>query len=222
VKAVHGLRTISADPSFELGLAEYLRQQNDPRALVALYDRFASGESDLDARMRRALWRALSRQFGDGVQIGPGARFLHPETFRIGRGVFVGAQTYIQGRLDGTCTIGDQVWIGPGTYLDARDLVIGERVGLGPGVRVLGSTHTGVPHNVPIIQTDLEIGPVRIEAWADVGVNAVLLPGLTVGRGSIVGAGAVVTRDVPAFAVVAGVPARLLRWRNERELPGAP
>ena len=79
---------------------------------------------------------------------------------------------------------------------------------------MLGSTHSGMPIDVPIIQTDLAIKPVRIEAWADVGTNAVVLPGVTVGRGSIVGAGAVVAQDVPPFAIVAGVPARFLRWRD--------
>jgi acetyltransferase-like isoleucine patch superfamily enzyme len=67
---------------------------------------------------------------------------------------------------------------------------------------------------VPLIQTDLEMKPVRVEPWADVGTNSVLLPGVTVGKGSIVGAGSVVTADVQPFAVVAGVPARFLRWRK--------
>jgi acetyltransferase-like isoleucine patch superfamily enzyme len=64
------------------------------------------------------------------------------------------------------------------------------------------------------VQTDLEIKPVRICAWADIGTNATILPGVTVGRGAIVGAGAVVTHDVAPFAVVAGVPARFLKWRE--------
>ena len=81
----------------------------------------------------------------------------------------------------------------------------------------MGSTHTGIPIDVPIVQTDLEIKPVRIEAWADIGTNATILPGVTIGKGSIVGAGSVVTKDVPPFSIVAGVPARFLRWREGYE-----
>jgi len=92
--------------------------------------------------------------------------------------------------------------------------VLEDYVGWGPGAKVLGSQHSGQPIDVPIIQTDLEMKPVRIEAWADIGTNAVILPGVTVGRGAIVGAGAVVTHDVPPLAIVAGVPARVIRMRD--------
>jgi acetyltransferase-like isoleucine patch superfamily enzyme len=98
--------------------------------------------------------------------------------------------------------------------------VIEDYVGWGPGAKVLGSTHTGFPIDVPIVQTDLEIRPVRIEAWADIGTNAVVLPGVAIGRGSIVGAGAVVTKDVPPFSIVAGVPARVIRSRTGRHRRG--
>ena len=109
------------------------------------------------------------------------------------------------------------MWIGPQAFVDARDLVMEEYSGIGPGARVLGSEHTAVPVDVPINQTDLVIKPVRIERWCDIGVNVVILPGVTVGQGAIVGAAAVVTRDVPPWSVVAGVPARFLRWREGRE-----
>jgi acetyltransferase-like isoleucine patch superfamily enzyme len=79
--------------------------------------------------------------------------------------------------------------------------------------------HTGLPIERPIIETDLEIRPVRVEAGADIGTGAILLPGVTVGKGSIVGAGAVVTRDVEPFSICAGVPARFVRWRDGFE-PG--
>ncbi len=221
VPAVHGRRTIEPDPSFELGLAEYLRTRHDPRGLAELYGRFAHGEGDFDAVIRRAALRALARRFGNGVEVGRGVVFRHPETFEIGNGVFVGEQVVIQGRVDGLCTIGDHVWIGPQAYFDARDLVIEECVGWGPGAKVLGSIHTGLPANIPIMQTDLEIRPVRIGAWADIGVNAVILPGVTIGRGAIVGAGAVVAEDVKPFSVVAGVPARFIRQRDDAGVAGA-
>ena len=146
----------------------------------------------------------------------------HPETVEVGHGVFIGEQAFIQGRFDGRCVIGDHAWIGPQAYLDARDLEIGEYVGWGPGAKVLGSQHTGEPADRPVIATDLEIAPVRVDAWADIGVNAVLLPGVIVGRGAIVGAGAVVTADVEPGAIVAGVPARFIRWREDaRPAPAA-
>lgn len=214
VKAVHGLREVRPDPRFQIELAEYLRGQYDRAGLLELYGRFAIGDGDFDILMRRAIWRALARRVGQGLSVGSGVGFKHMETFEIGDGVFVGAQSYIQGRINGRCVIGDHVWIGPQCYFDARDLIVEEYVGWGPGARVLGSTHVGAPVEIPIIQTDLEIKQVKVEAWADIGVNAVILPGVTVGRGSIIGAGAVVTENVQPFAVVAGVPARFLRWRE--------
>jgi acetyltransferase-like isoleucine patch superfamily enzyme len=214
VAAVHAVRPTTPDPAFEVGLSTYLRDRLGPERLVEAYGRFAVGDGEIDALMRRATWRALVRRCGHGLRIGSGVGFLHPETFEIGDGVFIGSQTYLQGRHDGRCVLGDHVWIGPQSYFDARDLVIEEYVGWGPGAKVLGSTHVGVPPDIPITQTDLQIAPVRIEAWADIGTNAVILPGVTVGKGSMVGAGAVVTRDVPPFTIVAGVPARVVRRRG--------
>ena len=218
VEAVHGRRQAPADPEFESGLSQALKTSYGTPGLIELYARFATGDGFLDAMMRRSILRALARSCGQGLQVGSGAGFKHPETFEIGSGVFIGAQAYIQGRYDGTCVIGDNVWIGPQAYFDARDLVLEEHVGWGPGAKVLGSTHTGIPVDVPIVATDLEIRPVRIEAWADIGTNATILPGVTVGKGAIVGAGAVVTEDVEPFSIVAGVPARFLRWRDQREV----
>jgi acetyltransferase-like isoleucine patch superfamily enzyme len=151
---------------------------------------------------------------GHDVDIGIGVGFRNAETFEIGDGVFIGAQTYIQGWHQGRFCVGNHVWIGPQSYFDARDIVIEDYVGWGPGAKILTSTHTATPLGIPIIQTDLEIKTVRIEKGADVGTNALVLPGVTVGRASIVGAAALVTKDVPPFAIVAGVPARFLRWRD--------
>jgi acetyltransferase-like isoleucine patch superfamily enzyme len=214
VPAIHGRRETSQDPEFEIGLSDSFKRSYAPAGLVELYARFATGDGALDVMMRRCIWRAAARRCGHGLQVGSHVGFKHLETFELGDDVFVGAQAYIQGRFDGTTIIGNHVWIGPQAYMDARDLVLEDYVGWGPGAKVLGSAHTGLPIDVPIVQTDLEIKPVRIGAWADIGTNATILPGVTVGRGAIVGAGAVVTHDVAPFAIVAGVPARFMRWRE--------
>jgi acetyltransferase-like isoleucine patch superfamily enzyme len=219
VPAVHGRQAVAPDGSDELELADQLRREHTREQLLALASAHAHGDNPADARMRRAVWRALAKRFGHGIRIGRGALAKHPETFEIGDGVVIGEQAFIQGRFDGRCVIGAHTWIGPQSYLDARDLVIEDRVGWGPGAKVLGSQHTGQPVDVPIIQTDLRIESVHVGAWSDIGVNAVLLPGVTIGKGAIVGAGAVVTSDVPAFSVVVGVPARFLKWRDGYE-PG--
>jgi len=217
VRAVHGFKAAEPDPDADLALSEELRRTHSREQLEALLSRHAMGDGEADARMRRAVWRLMTGRFGNGVSVGRGALATHPETFDIGDAVFIGEQAFIQGRAGGHCVIGAHAWIGPQSYLDARDLEIGEYVGWGPGAKALGSQHTGVPIDVPIIQTDLVITPTRIGAWADIGVNAVILPGVTIGKGAIVGAGAVVTSDVEPFSIVAGVPARLLRMRQGHE-----
>jgi acetyltransferase-like isoleucine patch superfamily enzyme len=214
VKAVHGLRKVEPDPQFELDMAAHLREQLSREQLMATFSDHAYGTSPVDVIMRRVCLRALVKTLGFGANIRKNVSVIHPETFEIGDSVFIGEQTIIQGRFDGRCVIGNGVWIGPQSYFDARDLVIEECVGWGPGAKVLGSEHTGAPAGVPLIQSDLKIAPVRICAGADIGLNSIILPGVTVGREAIVGAGAVLTKDVPDFATVAGVPAQIIGWRK--------
>ena len=217
VKAVHGVREVARDDAEELADSVRLRERATREELLERYSTVLWRDSTEGARERRVILRALCRSFGHGIRVGLGVIVLHPHTFEIGDAVFLGNQTYLQGRHDGRCVIGAHTWIGPQSYFDCRDMELGEHVGWGPGAKVLGSEHTGDPIDVPIIQTDLVIKPVRVKRWADIGVNAVILPGVTVGEGAIVGAGAVVTHDVPDRAIVAGVPAKLLRYRSEPE-----
>lgn len=215
-RAVHGNRPPERDPDEDLALAAKLKAEESREALLERYSRHAFVDSAKDAAMRRVVLRALCKSFGHGVRVGIGVLVLHPETFAIGDGVFLGNHAYLQGRFDGRLVIGANSWIGPHSYFDARDAVLEESVGWGPGAKLLCGRHTGEPVDLPILKTDVATGPVRVGRGSDIGVNAVLLPGVTVGEGAIVGAGAVVTRDVAAYDVVAGVPAKVLRSRRRK------
>jgi acetyltransferase-like isoleucine patch superfamily enzyme len=215
VAPVFGAQQKREDPAWERDFAASLQQQHSKEALHEIYARFRGGEGAFDAFMRRVLLRAMCKSAGHDLQVGPNVVFKHPETMEFGDCVFIGAQAMIQGRFDGTCRIGSHVWIGPQAYFDARDLVLEDYVGWGPGAKVLGSSHTGDPVTEPTIRTGLIIKPVRILHGADVGMNASVLPGVTIGKQAIVGAGAVVTGDIPEYAIAAGVPAKVLRDRRD-------
>ncbi len=212
--AVHAHAPIEPDPRHEVELAAHLKATESPAALAALYGRFVAGPGSFDAMMRRVIWRALASGFGDGVRIAPLAAFRHLECVTIGDGVFIGEGAMIQGHALGSCVIGDRAWIGPGAFLDARALILEPAAAVGPGAKILTAEHTGRPADAPVMATDQTVARVRIGEGADIGVGAVVLPGRQVGRGAIVGAGAVVTDDVPDGAVVAGSPARVLRFRT--------
>jgi acetyltransferase-like isoleucine patch superfamily enzyme len=214
VKAFHGSQKAIQDPASEIGLAESLRAKFDKTQLSDLFARFATSAGEFDQMMRRVIWRALALKAGHGLKIGVGVAFTHLERCEFGDGVFIGSQSFIQASHVATCSIGSHVWIGPQSYFDARNIVLEDYVGWGPGAKALTSAHAGLPIERRIIQTDLVVKPIRICYGADIGTNATILPGVTVGHDAIIGAGAVVTRDVPPFAIVAGVPARFVRWRE--------
>jgi acetyltransferase-like isoleucine patch superfamily enzyme len=156
-------------------------------------------------------------RLGRGVIIEPGVLVFHPENILIGDDVYVGHQTILKAYYRNTLIIGDGTWIGQQCFFhSAGGLTIGCNVGIGPGVRIITSHHAEEGVEVPILRSRIEFAPVVIEDDSDLGVGATILPGVTIGRGAQVGAGAVVTADVPPYAIVAGVPARLLRYRADK------
>jgi acetyltransferase-like isoleucine patch superfamily enzyme len=217
VAASFGPRETQADASWEHDFTAWLKATRTRDELLEMFGQFRSAEGIFERMMRRVIMRALCKTMGNDLQVEPQVALKHPETMEFGDSVFIGSQTMIQGRFDGRCQIGNHVWIGPQAYFDARNLVLEDYVGWGPGAKVLGSSHTGLPRHVPIITTPLEIKPVRICYGADIGTNATILPGITIGAHSIIGAGAVVTRDVPEYAIAVGTPARVLRFRTNDE-----
>jgi acetyltransferase-like isoleucine patch superfamily enzyme len=143
-----------------------------------------------------------------------GVMVFHPENISLGRNVYVGHQAILKGYYKSQLSIGDETWIGQQVFMHAGGgLTIGARVGIGPGVKILTSEHQEAGRDVPVLFAPVAGAPVHIADDADIGIGAIILPGVTVGKGALVGAGAVVTRDVPEYAVVAGSPARILRHR---------
>lgn len=148
---------------------------------------------------------------GAEVVFEPGALVFHPENIELGDGVYVGHYAILKAYYQNKLIIGDGSWIGQQAFLHAAGgLTIGRRVGIGPGVRIITSSHNlaALPAGAAIMDGPLAFAPVVLEDGCDIGVNATILPGVTVGRRAQVGAGAVVTRDVPAGTIAAGVPAR--------------
>ena len=114
------------------------------------------------------------------------------------------------------CDYGDLISMGRDSFINASCIVldcapvrIGDRVQIGPGVQLLAADH---PREVDLRARKVELAkPITLEEDVWIGGGAIVCPGVTVGASSIVGAGSVVTRDVPAGVVAAGNPCRVIR-----------
>ena len=116
-------------------------------------------------------------------------------------------------------TIGNDVYIGPHALFLCTEsqIFIGNKVLFGPHVTIIGGDHR-ITDVGRFIYDVLDKHPeddqdVHIEDDVWIGTNTTLLKGVTVGRGSVVAAGALVTKDVPPYAIVGGVPAKVLKYR---------
>jgi acetyltransferase-like isoleucine patch superfamily enzyme len=153
---------------------------------------------------------------GDNVVIEPGVMVFHPENITLGSNVYVGHQTILKAYHRNSMVIGDNSWIGQQCFIhSAGGVSIGRMVGIGPAVRIISSYHRDEGIEVPILASELAFYAVTIEDDCDIGTGAILLPGVRIGRGAQIGAGAVVSRDVPPFSVAAGVPAKVIRSRRK-------
>ena len=116
-------------------------------------------------------------------------------------------------------TIGNDVYIGPHALFLCTEsqIFIGNKVLFGPHVTIIGGDHR-ITDVGRFIYDVLDKHPeddqdVHIEDDVWIGTNTTLLKGVTVGRGAVVAAGALVTKDVPPYAIVGGVPAKVLKYR---------
>ena len=154
----------------------------------------------------------------DSVILDGDVRIHHPELVNlygcvIGDGSRIGAFVEIQknASVGARCKISSHSFICEG-------VVIEDEVFVGHGVMFVNDRMPRATNADGSLQgeEDWRVEPTRICRRASIGSNATILSGLTIGEGALVGAGAVVTRDVPAYAVVAGSPARVIRILEQR------
>lgn len=154
------------------------------------------------AYLARLRWRAseerLRRRFR---RVGPNfvfdpvtSSFVTPQSFEAGSDCFMNAYAHVSGEV----VLGDRVLIGPSVKLLSGNHLFGIE---GYYARFLRASEANPEH----------LANLRVESDSWIGANVIVLGGVTIGLGSVVAAGSVVTRDVPPFTVVAGVPAKPVR-----------
>ena len=130
-----------------------------------------------------------------------------------GAGVSIGRKSFIHKHV----TLGDGSGVGYGCHLNGP-VHVGNNVMMGPWVLVYTQNHRLDRTDIPMRQQGMgDIRPVTIEDDVWIGARVILLPGDTVGKGSVIGAGAVVSRDIPPYSVAVGNPCRVVRTRKQED-----
>ena len=199
--------------------------------------------------LRGLRWRLRLGACGGRLLVGRRAAIWFPRYVSVGRNVYIGDETYLSGLSTAGVRIGDhvrireQVWIqatstlddpgvglsiGEGTYIGPRcvlgaggGLTIGRHVTLGAAIHLLAENHAFDDLSRPINEQGVTRRGITIEDNAWIGNAAIVLDGVTIGRGAVIGAGAVVTRDVPPLAIAVGNPARVIGQRGPSRQPPA-
>lgn len=171
---------------------------------------------------------------------GAGGKIRSPRTILGGRFIHIGANfdafpglrieafdRHLDKRFSPRITIGDRVSINYDCHIGCvNEVTMGNDVLLASRVYISDHSH-GAPdyHDIDVPPSARKVfskGAVHIEDGAWIGEGACILPGVRIGRHAIVGANAVVTRDVPPYTIVGGVPARPLKTLSPGERPAAP
>ena len=149
------------------------------------------------ARMRGLFWKMILKRAGSKLRIFPGCQIESPQNIEIGHNVLMNRHCYLNASRGGSIKIGNNVMMAPRTS-------------------VLSQNHSFEDRLMPMILQKLVPGSVEIGDDVWFGCGSIILGGgkkIVIGSGAIVGAGAVVTKSVPEYAIVGGVPARILKYR---------
>ena len=185
-----------------------LRLHNDPRALL-----------------RRAAWSLQGAQFGAGTRV-PLLHMTWPHQVAVKTNCVLEPNIYF--KYDGhwmpgpSIIIGDRVFIGTGCEFNIRNrILVGNDSLIASGCRFIDHDHAMNMHQGPMNQQPCPNAPIILEEDVWLGVNVVVLKGVTLGRGCVIGAGAIVTKSVPPYEIWAGVPARKISSRQTSHDPRA-
>ena len=168
-------------------------------------------------RLRSALWKSLGARLGPKVRVGPRCACSRLPGIDLGARVTLETGVLLKIVSPGArLTVGAHSFFGPYCVLDVLDEVtIGDHCLFGPGCLVVDHNHGMDPdrdmHGQPCVSRKVRIGR---DVWC--GAHVVVLPGVTIGDGAVIGANAVVTKDVPARAIAVGNPARVIGTRDDR------
>lgn len=161
-------------------------------AEFALYFVHLTGAIPLH-HVRRAVYRLCGMKIGSGSTIHMYTRFYQPGGVLVGEDSIIGEYAVLDGRAP---------------------LIIGNHVDIATGVMIYNSQHD---MNADDFAAHID-GSVVIEDYVFIGPRAIILPGVKIGTGAVVAAGAVVTKDVPKYAIVGGVPAKEIGERKNKNL----
>ncbi|MFN8451198.1 MAG: acyltransferase [Anaerolineae bacterium] len=160
----------------------------------------------------------------DNVVLGQNVRILHPSLVNI-YGCTIGDDTQIGPfvEIQGSVTIGRRCKVQSHSFI-CEGVVLEDGVFVGHGVMFINDLHPRAITEDGELKgrNDWVLSPTRICEGAGIGSNATILGGVTIGKFAMIGAGAVVTKDVPDYAVVAGVPARVINTVREEATTALP
>lgn len=184
--------------------------------LLRFFHTIVRNVSKISERKKNVNFSAFSLPFWLNFQR-PGIRYLH-SSYWCARGVEMDFSVRISDRVrivgPANLTIGSNTKILNRVLLDSRGgLEIGRDTQVGFESIILTSTHRFKDRERPILEQGMESKPVLIGSDVWIGTRVIVLPGVTIGDHSIVGAGSIVTRDVPAGVIVGGNPAKIIRTR---------
>lgn len=167
------------------------------------------------ARLRAALLRLRGARVGAKTNVGRRLVVWNARGLELGSRVEIEHDVYLKlVAADARLAAGDAVFFGRGVEIDvAQSVAIGAHTLIAPNAFITDHTHNAA-RAARLAAQGNRIAPVTIGSDAWIGAGAIVLAGVTIGDGAIVGAGAVVTRDVAPYAIVAGVPARVVGERT--------